>query len=116
MNRTLALGCVKLSVLCFYWRIFCTGTTNLYKIVIFLMMGIVAAWTISFFFGFLFACKGNFSAWWGSFENLVAQCVQTYNMELGLAVSDVITDGIIILLPIPMVSYGLFEMADRQDV
>ena len=97
-----ALGCIKLSFLCFYRRIFCQGNTGLYKGIIYFMIGIVAAWTISFFFGFLFACKGDFSAWWGSYVNLVAKCVQTYNTLYGLAVSDVVTDGIIIFLPVPM--------------
>ena len=81
-----------------------------YSVAIYVIIGIVTAWTISFFFAFLFACKGDFAAWWGSYENLVAKCLHTYTMLYGLAVSDVITDGIIILLPLPMVSVAPIEL------
>ena len=66
-------------------------------------MGIVFVWSVSFFFSYLFACRGHFAAWWGPIIDVTAKCGQAFLMLYVLAISDFIIDAIIILLPLPMV-------------
>ncbi|MCJ1377252.1 hypothetical protein MMC17_000344 [Xylographa soralifera] len=63
----------------------------------------IGAWAITFFFAFLFACKGDFGAWWGSLEDLITKCVNTLTLLYAFTISDVVTDIIVLLLPLPMV-------------
>ena len=68
------------------------------------MIFIVSAWSLSFFLSFFFACRGDFSAWWSSVVNFVSHCVNTEVLLLALAISDFLTDVIIVVMPLPMVS------------
>ena len=103
MMQVLALGCVKLSFLFFYRRIFVNRSSSWFGKIIAALIVIVVMWTVSFFFALLFACKGNWSAWWGSVLDLATKCVQTLQLELALVVSDFIVDVLIMIVPIPMV-------------
>lgn len=103
MLQVLALGCVKLSFLFFYRRVFTTGTSTWFSKTTTSLIIVVLGWTIAFFFALLFACKGNWSAWWGSVLDLSTKCVQTLKLELALVTSDFVTDVLIMVLPIPMV-------------
>ncbi|MCJ1396026.1 hypothetical protein MMC18_008913 [Xylographa bjoerkii] len=98
-----AFGLIKLSFLFFCRRLFCVTRKSLSHIVITLMIVVVGAWAIGFFFAFLFACKGNFAAWWGSLMNFITKCVNTFMLLYAFAISDVITDIIVLLLPLPMI-------------
>ena len=69
------------------------------------MMAIVVTWSVGFFFAYLFACRGHFAAWWGPIIDITSKCGQAFLMLYILAISDFIIDAIIILLPLPMVSY-----------
>ena len=102
-----ALGLVKLSFLLFYRRIFCVDKKGVTGIVTMTMIVITVAWTISYFFAHLFACKTDFSAWWGSVISLTTRCVKTYDLLYSLAITDFVFDAIIILIPIPLVSTSI---------
>lgn len=69
------------------------------------MMCVVGMWSISFFFANLFACGTRFSAYWGSTIDLITKCVKTLKLLYGLSVSDFVTDLIIIITPMPFVSF-----------
>lgn len=101
-----ALGLTKLSFLYFYRRIFVTGVKkqDSFDILTYVAVIIVAAWTIAFLFANLFMCKGSWAALWTNLETLTTQCIKTPKMLLGLAVSDFLTDLMVILLPVPKVS------------
>jgi hypothetical protein len=98
-----ALGCIKLSVLFFYHRIFCPQKIGLARIFIIMMMCIVVLWAVGFWFANLLACKGNFSAWWGSPVDLITKCVKTLELTYSLSITDFITDAIVLLIPLPLV-------------
>lgn len=98
-----ALGCIKLSVLFFYHRIFCPQEIGLARIFIIMMMCIVVLWAVGFWFANLLACKGNFSAWWGSPVDLITKCVKTLELTYSLSITDFITDAIVLLIPLPLV-------------
>lgn len=104
MLQVLALGCVKLSFLLFYRRVLTTGTSSWFSKTTAGLIVVVLGWTVAFFFALLFACKGNWSAWWSSVLDLSTKCVKTLKLELALVTSDFITDVLIMILPIPMVN------------
>ena len=99
-----ALGCVKLSFLFFYRRVFCVDKKSVAGIVTMTAIVATAAWTISYFFAFFFACGTNFSAWWGSTVSLMTRCVKTFELLFSLAITDFVFDIVIITIPIPFVS------------
>ena len=99
-----ALGYVKLSFLFFYRRIFCADKKSVAGIVTMTAIVATAAWTISYFFAFFFACGTNFSANWGSTVALMTCCVKTYELVFSLAIIDFVFDVVIITIPIPFVS------------
>lgn len=104
-----ALASVKLSFLFFYRRIFKTGSGGHFGIISMTLIIIVTCWAISFFFAYLFVCKGHFSAFYDSTQAVEAlYCVHTTPLNNGFAISDVITDLMIILLPIPQVQWSYF--------
>lgn len=67
------------------------------------MIAIITAWMIGYFFTLLFLCGTNFKAYWTSSTTEENECLPTKPVHLGYAISDVITDVLTILLPIPEV-------------
>ena len=101
--QIVALGLVKLSVLFFYRRIFSVNVAyKPFDIATRLMIWIIILWTVSFFFAFLFDCGTHVDAQWTTLENLVQYC-DSLNSEIAFAVSDMICDLLILILPLPMV-------------
>ena len=110
--QILCLCFVKLSFVFFYRRIFCVGDKlQPFNVVTAVVNMIVISWTIGFFFACLFACKGNFAAWWTTQATFTSECVKTVKLEYAFAVSDFLIDVLVISLPIPMVR-NLFELVD----
>ncbi|KAL9630654.1 MAG: hypothetical protein Q9164_006311, partial [Protoblastenia rupestris] len=67
------------------------------------MLFLIIGWTIAFFFSLVFICRDYFSAYWISLEVEKAHCVDTSMLHNAFAISDVVTDVLIIILPIPMI-------------
>jgi hypothetical protein len=107
-----ALGAVKLSFVFFYRRIFTKNAAPKFNIATWFMIGLIIAWTLSFFFAITFICGTDFSAYWTSTTVEKANCVDTDALHNAFAVSDVITDLLIITLPIPMVCESLFRISN----
>ncbi|XXH03066.1 hypothetical protein Hte_009456 [Hypoxylon texense] len=103
MMLPLALGCIKASFLFFYMRIFSISKKSPINIFLSVLLVIVAAWSISFFFATLFACRLSFWAVWGSTVDLITQCIESMQLVLALCITDFMTDVIIICIPIPLV-------------
>ena len=101
--QVVGLGCTKLSVIMFYRRIFCTRTRTWFSIGTAIIGGLIVAWTISFFFVFLFYCGIQHSKEWGTVIDVVTYCSRGLHYQLGVGISDSIRDVIIIVLPVPMV-------------
>lgn len=97
----LALGSVKLSFMFFYRRVFRTGDSKAFDRVMFSVVAIIVAWTASFFFALMFECGTQFHYIWTRFEN---RCVKGLKLQVGFAVSDFITDFIVLGFPLPFVS------------
>ena len=98
----LGLGSVKLSILFLYRRIF---TRQAFSVVSWALVVVVVSWTIAFFFVTMFACRTTFSAIWpSSIDTDQSMCVEAGPWNLANAVSDVLIDILIALLPLPPVS------------
>lgn len=99
LTTTLTFGFTKLSVLLFYKRIF-KGT--FVKPSVWTMIGVVVVWTLGFFFANLFQC---WPLWidWTKFGFTYQNCINTNAMYLAQAWSDVLTDLIILTLPLPCI-------------
>ena len=101
LMQVFVFGTVKLSVIFFYRGIFrgvafdvCSKT----------LIAVVCAWTVSFFFTVLFQCGTNPWAVWSTLNDFLTHCSDEVLFLKVLSISDVVTDGLILALPVPMVS------------
>ena len=101
----LTLGFVKLSFMFFYQRIFRPSDSKHFDRIMFTVVAIVVAWTVAFFFAQMFACGVHFDYLWTTFPNQLnhGQCVKTLIMQNAFAISDFITDLIVLVFPLPLV-------------
>lgn len=97
-----ANGLIKLSTLFLYRRLFVVVRWNLFDILSLALVVICALWTVSFLFATIFGCGAHFEYPWGPLAE-IGSC--NTNMRLdGLMISDLITDILVWLVPIPVVS------------
>ena len=106
--QPVALGCIKLSFIMFYRRVFCTGKQTWFSISTAIMGGLIVAWTITFFFVFLFYCGNHQDKEWSTVTDLLAYCPHALDDDKAIGISDSIMDIIIIALPIPVVSRPVY--------
>ncbi|KAI9692292.1 MAG: hypothetical protein M1822_006523 [Bathelium mastoideum] len=93
-----AYGLVKLSILFFYRRIFRVDSFRRVNNVI---IAFVASWAITYFFVTLFECGVHPAVLWaGSKAAQDATCIDTSHLLLSFAITDVITDFLVLVLPI----------------
>ncbi|OTB01691.1 hypothetical protein M426DRAFT_14305 [Hypoxylon sp. CI-4A] len=92
-----AFGTAKLSVLFFYRRIFYGRVFNTISII---GVAIIVVWTLGFFFAILFRCGTQFWALWAPLKFLLANCYPSTPMFQAFSISDVITDVLILAIPV----------------
>ncbi|KAH6681448.1 hypothetical protein B0J14DRAFT_576443 [Halenospora varia] len=98
--QTFAFGAIKLSVLLFYRRIF---RGKWFNIATWTLMVTVILWIISFTIVFVFQCKLHFWAAWSTLSEMVDNCVPGIPLSEALTLSDILTDILILLVPIPCI-------------
>ena len=103
LMQVLALGCVKLSCMFFYRRVFRTAGTKIFDTLMAIAIVIIVCWTVSFFFTLFFACGIHLDYLWTSLAN-EGKCNNTSMIQNGCSISDVITDVMVLIFPIPLVS------------
>ncbi|KAI1430776.1 hypothetical protein GGR50DRAFT_683247 [Xylaria sp. CBS 124048] len=96
LTQAFGFALVKLSILYFYRRIFQNRT---FRTITTVMMVLICIWGLGFFFGYLFRCGTRFWALWAPLMDLVEYCYDSKPLFYSLAISDVITDVIILSLP-----------------
>lgn len=111
-----ALACVKLSFIFFYRRIFCTGNGKVFSAITLAMIVTIIAWAVSFNVALLLICNGHFAAMWTSVKDLNTHCGTLLEWQLGYAISDFITDVMVLVLPMPCVRCILFGFALQIDI
>ncbi|KAL9610216.1 MAG: hypothetical protein Q9167_005065 [Letrouitia subvulpina] len=102
--QPLALGCIKLSFILFYRRIFNVGTKNtVFNIVSLASLFLMALWMLGFFLAVLLICPGHVDAYWALPAVRAKYCWTTTKFLYAYSWSDVGTDFIVFLMPIPSV-------------
>lgn len=66
-------------------------------------IAIAILWTLSLFFGFMFACGTHISASWGSVKDETDYCGAAIYLDNALVVSGLLTDVMVFALPLPVV-------------
>ncbi|POS70126.1 integral membrane protein [Diaporthe helianthi] len=95
---TIGLGVIKLSVLFFYRRVF---AIRAFYIVNNIFIGLTVAWTVAITFALAFQCY-PIHLFWDLFESEYAEhCVNVTQLYIAVAISDMVLDILIFLLPIP---------------
>ena len=99
--QILALATIKFSILFFYRRIF---RGRAFDIASWVLIGVVGAWAVTFVIAILAACGTSIAANFQTLGALKEECVDTFDILIALAVSDVVVDLAILFMPIPLVS------------
>jgi hypothetical protein len=100
LTTTLTFALTKLSVLFFYKRVF-QGET--FRRVTYAMFAIIFFWTVGFFFSNLLQCWPIDTNWNSQGGTATDACIQATEMYLGQAYSDVLTDLMILAIPLPCI-------------
>lgn len=103
MMLPIALGCIKMSFLCFYHRNFAVGRKSGISYMLIGMIGIMLAWTMAFFLTNIFECGLNFWAIWGTTMQLMENCVDTMQVVLWFCITDFVTNLLVIAIPVPLI-------------
>ncbi|EGP86179.1 uncharacterized protein MYCGRDRAFT_94394 [Zymoseptoria tritici IPO323] len=99
--QPLVLGCVRLAILFLYRRFFASYQS--FNIVSWILIGVVAGWTLAFFFGLLFDCGLQFDANWKSLGEIAEQCPFGFLPTIIYTILDACLDLFVLVLPIPWI-------------
>ena len=99
----IAYGCIKLSIVAFYRRLFVVSKGTVFDIVTKVTMVIIFLWSFTFILMIIFDCGTHFWANWGSTPDQLELCPIPFTSEYRLTISDLILDVFIFLMPIPRV-------------
>ncbi|KAF2794214.1 hypothetical protein K505DRAFT_337152 [Melanomma pulvis-pyrius CBS 109.77] len=92
-----SIAITKFSILAFYWRLFSVTA----RIPIMVVTFVVFAWLMSLLFIVIFACNPVRGSW--DITITTAKCIPVKSIYLGGSVPNVITDAILVMMPIPYV-------------
>ncbi|KAL4927487.1 uncharacterized protein BDV17DRAFT_292487 [Aspergillus undulatus] len=97
----IAFGTIKISILFLWKRIF--NPSRQFRMFCWIMVGFITAWSISFFFATLFQCGTNWSWNWAPIGFFLTECTNTLDMLTVFTGTDLLTDFIIMLMPVPII-------------
>lgn len=97
-------GLIKLSVLYLYRRTFVKGVFGHFDLITKPAIGIIVLWTLICFFLQTFICGKDVGAYWGEGLSGEGRCLSALKVNLGIYATDTITDVLVFILPIPIVS------------
>ena len=103
-----ALALIKLSCILLYRRIFVVDKENRLdrrNIFFSFVICIIIFWGGGVFLPTLFACRGSWVVLWGEIEPKPGQCIDGFQLGWAFSISDFITDALVIMIPIPFVSF-----------
>ena len=92
-----SLPLIKVSALLFYARVF--KTVRWFRVALWIVGAMVVSWFIAIECVAIFSCIPDRKLWE---PTIPGHCIDTYTSFLGTAAPNVITDFLILLLPLPM--------------
>ena len=95
-----AFALIKISILLLWNRFF--GHFETFHRTCWVMIAITIAWGSAFFFGTIFQCGITWSRNWAAIGVFLTRCSNTLDMLSVFASTDIVTDLIIILMPVPI--------------
>ncbi|KAL2853585.1 hypothetical protein BJX68DRAFT_265052 [Aspergillus pseudodeflectus] len=95
-----ALGCLKLSILLSYRRLFSIGRAKLINSALLL---VTVVWTVTFTIALIVQCGSHFGSRFRSLQQIEANCANVFEISIALVATDVAVDLIILVIPIFMV-------------
>ena len=111
---TLTITFTKVSILLFYRRIFFSNRTNgSFRLLLWIMLGINVFWGFSFFMVNLLQCIPISDVWDITVE--FPTCVED-TMYYGMAISSVILDVLILIMPLPLIWRLQMSVQDKVAV
>jgi hypothetical protein len=108
---SLTFGTIKISVVSFYRRIF-AGQETFRRWSMFLLV-FIGLWMLAFFISLTLWCGTHPAAGWTNYKEILKYCDNLADLELAFAVTDAMTDLLVILTPIPVL-WKLQLSADRK--
>lgn len=106
----IAYAFVKLSIVFFYRRLFFVLRWSAFDIISLACIVIIIIWALTSFFLFLFICQSKIYLQWGPLPEDQDQCGDFFAVELGLVISDLVTDIIVLTLPMPIVRLAFLSI------
>ena len=100
----LAFGMIKLSITFYYRRMFVISRGSLFDWITKVAIAIVLLWTIGCLFAFIFYCGTHIPANWGSTQDWLRYCEPSEDADTAFVISDLITDVMVLCMPLPVVS------------
>lgn len=97
---TIVYGTLKLSVLFLYRRLF---HSEKFEIISLSAIALIIVWCVAFVFASLFQCGNNPSWLWAGTNAAMEHCGPYKHIQLGQAVSDVVTGLLVLIIPVPIV-------------
>lgn len=101
MAEKFAFGLIKLSVLFLWKRMF--GHVRTFAICCWVMIGLIIAWSIAFFFATLFQCGTHWEWNWAPIATFSRNCPNSVDMFTVYMATDIFTDFIIMYMPVPII-------------
>ncbi|KAM3421340.1 hypothetical protein BST61_g1737 [Cercospora zeina] len=112
--QPLQLGLIRLAILFLYRRFF--GSYKAFDMANWALIGIVASWTVAFFFGLLFDCGTHFSANWGSLGEIAERCPFGFLPTVVYTILDACLDLFVLLLPIPWIFQLHLSLSNKISI
>lgn len=92
-----------MSIVAFYRRLFVVQKRSIFGIVTMTTQVVIVLWSITFILLVIFPCGKEIWANWASTAYQLQFCNIAFTSEYGLAISDIIIDSIIFIIPLPLV-------------
>ncbi|KAI0854094.1 hypothetical protein F5Y00DRAFT_256594 [Daldinia vernicosa] len=104
ITEKLAFGLIKLSLIFLWKRLF--GPAKYFTRICWFMIAVTSGWSLSFFFATIFECGTNWTWNWAPIAIFLNQCAGTPIMLSVFTGMDLLTDLIIMFMPVPLI-WGL---------
>ncbi|KAK5635985.1 hypothetical protein RRF57_011698 [Xylaria bambusicola] len=111
-TEKIVFGLIKTTILLLWRRLF--ARSRRLVIICHVMIAIIAAWTVAFFFETVFQCGTRWSLNWAPIFVFLTMCTASLDVLTVFGVTDILTDLIILVMPIPLI--WSLQMPQRKKI